>query len=725
MGMKMRQMLLGVAAGLLGLAGAVDAADAVRPNIVFVLCDDLGYGDVHCLNPERGRIATPSVDRLAREGMVFTDAHSGSAVCSPTRYGLLTGRYSWRTRLQRGVVQGFSPCLIAPDRLTVAGFLQQQGYHTAIVGKWHLDFQYADAASGRILKRTKRKALAPVGSVIPDGPVSRGFDFYHGFHHAGDMQGVIENDRVIAHEDEIHMLPRLVRESVEYIDGRAKDAKGEPFFLYVPFGSPHAPILPTDEWRGKSGINAYADFVMQTDAGFGEILDALDRNGLSDNTLVIFSSDNGCSKVANFEELEKAGHFASGHLRGSKSDIWDGGHRVPFVVRWPGKVKAGSVSDQLICLTDFFATVAEVTGGTVPAGSGEDSVSFLPALAGGEIESTRKGVVHHSISGHFAYRMGKWKLCLAKGSGGWSAPNEKAAKGAPVAQLYDMEKDPGETTNLYKSHPEVAERLLKQLEADVTGGRSTAGVASANDVSKIVLWKSGGGAAKASYTPEAGSQAEMKRGSWAVEPDPALPNVLILGDSISIGYTQQVRAALAGEANVFRPCSADGRKPENCQGTANGVKEIDRWLAGRKWDVIHFNWGLHDLKHVKAGSGKNSNSFDDPRQAEPEAYRKNLAELVGKLKATGAQLIFATTTPYPAGVKPARLPADAALYNEIALEIMADNGVAVNDLHGVVDGRLNELQLPKNVHFKGKGNAVMSERVAGVIAGALKKKAGK
>ncbi|VGO12217.1 Arylsulfatase [Pontiella desulfatans] len=465
------------------------AATAGQPNVVFVLCDDLGYGDVQCLNPERGKILTPGIDRFAAEGMVFTDAHSGSSVCSPTRYGLMTGRYSWRTHLQSGVVQGFDPCLIAEDRPTVASFLKAQGYHTAIVGKWHLDFLYTDAETGDEIKRAKKKSLAPVGSKIPDGPVSRGFDFYHGFHHAGDMKGVIENDTVIEHDDEINMLPRLERVAVAYLDERAK-TKDQPFFLYVPFGSPHTPILPTAEWQGKSGINAYADFVMQTDAAFGSILDALERNGLSENTLVIFSSDNGCSKAANFNALEKAGHYASAHLRGSKADIWDGGHRVPFIVRWPGKVAPGSTSDQLICLTDFFATLGALTETPLPEGGAEDSVSFLPALSGKPVVSSRAGVIHHSISGHFAYRQGKWKLCLAKASGGWTAPNEKNAPAdAPKMQLYDLEKDPGETTNLYASHPEVVERLLKQLEADVQQGRSTKGVPSKNDVETIKLWK--------------------------------------------------------------------------------------------------------------------------------------------------------------------------------------------------------------------------------------------
>ena len=458
------------------------------PNVVLIMCDDLGYGDVQCLNPENGKIKTPHIDKLASEGMTFTDAHSGSSVCTPTRYGLLTGRYSWRTRLQAGVVQGFAPCLIAQDRLTVAGLLKKKGYATAIIGKWHLDFQYQDPKTGKTLPKVKHKR-APIGATIPDGPVHRGFDYFHGNHHAGSMDTIIENDRVIERLDEIHNLPRLTEKSVEYIQQRAK-TPDQPFFLYVPLGSPHTPIVPTKEWQGKSGLGDYGDFVMQTDATVGAISSDLAKNGFRDNTLVIFTSDNGCSKAAGIPQLRQKGHHVSAHYRGSKADSWDGGHRVPFIVRWPGTVKAGSESDQLITLVDVFATASEITGVKAPT-MGEDSVSFLPALSGKPILSSRKGVIHHSISGHFGYRQGKWKLILARGSGGWSSPNEKASKGALEAQLYDMEKDPGEKTNLYLDRPEVANRLLANLTSDIERGRSTDGPTAKNDLSNIRIWKSG------------------------------------------------------------------------------------------------------------------------------------------------------------------------------------------------------------------------------------------
>jgi len=482
-----------IASSTTGIA-AENPAPELKPNIVLIMCDDLGYGDVQCLNPENGKIKTPCVDKLAKQGMIFTDAHSGSAVCTPTRYGLLTGRYSWRTRLQNGVAVGFRPCLIAPDRLTVAGLLKKQGYATGIIGKWHLDCQYQDPETGAILpKPDKRKGRAPIGATIPDGPVHRGFDYFHGNHHAGHMDTIIENDKVIERLEEIHNLPRLTEKSVAYIEERAKSPE-QPFFLYVPLGSPHAPIVPTPEWQGKSGLNAHADFVMQTDATVGAISDALEENGFSDNTLVIFTSDNGTSKNANIAELRGKGHYVSAHFRGSKADIWDGGHRVPFVVRWLGKVEPGSRCDQLITLVDFFATASEITGEKAPEAA-EDSVSFLPALSGKPIVSTRKGVIHHSISGHFAYRQGKWKLLLARGSGGWSSPKEGTAaqEGAPEAQLYDMEKDPSEQNNLYLTHPEIAEKLLADLTSDVESGRSTDGPEAKNDVAEIRLWKSGRG----------------------------------------------------------------------------------------------------------------------------------------------------------------------------------------------------------------------------------------
>ena len=507
--------LIAMMAGMTGqacVAGQNVAASATadqRPNIVYIICDDLGYGDVHCLAPDTSRIPTPHADQLASEGMIFTDAHSGSSVCSPTRYGIMTGRYSWRTRLQKGVVTGFAPSLIAADRQTVAGFLRTRGYATAAIGKWHLDFQYLDPETGKAYQQKEHKT-PPVGARIPDGPTHRGFDYYHGFHHARNMKAVIENDRVIAHDAEINMLPRLTRKAVEYIESRRDQPA--PFFLYLPLGSPHTPILPSPQWQGKSGLGAYGDFVMQTDNVVGEVSAALKRIGVTDNTLLIFTSDNGCSKAAGIPALAEQGHRVSAHLRGSKADIWDGGHRIPFIVRWPEVVAAGSQCDQLICLTDLFATVADQLSASQPEGTCEDSVSFLPALTGRAITSTRAGVIHHSFSGHFAYRRNEWKLILARGSGGWTAPREKDLDASvPKAQLYNLQQDPGETRNLYTVEPQKAEELLSLLQADISNGRSTTGPQAANDVRNIVLWKTEAAARQGSRKPAPPKQNGKKQ----------------------------------------------------------------------------------------------------------------------------------------------------------------------------------------------------------------------
>jgi arylsulfatase A-like enzyme len=485
--------LLSITVIVISLALTIMASKATAeqlPNIIYVMCDDLGYGDIQCLAADTSRIPTPNADQLASEGMIFTDAHSGSSVCTPTRYGLLTGRYSWRTRLQKGVVTGFAPCLIDAKRPTVATFLKDAGYDTAIVGKWHLDFQYLNPADGTPYKQQQHKT-PPVGAKIPDGPIHRGFDYFHGFHHARNMEAVIENDRVIEHDAVINMLPRLTQKSVQYIESR--ENKPQPFFLYVPLGSPHTPIVPSPAWQGKSGLGSYGDFVMQTDNVLGEINTALKNSGNFENTLLIFTSDNGCSKAANIKSLAEQGHAVSGKLRGSKADLWDGGHRLPFMVRWPGTVAAGTQSNQLICHTDLFATLGEITKQQLPLGTAEDSVSFMPALLGRQIKTTRNGVIHHSISGHFAYRRGQWKLLLAKGSGGWSSPKEgQVPADAPKVQLYDMNADLSETNNLYEQHPQLVKQLLTMLQQDIVRGRSTTGPKASNDIEDIELWKSPG-----------------------------------------------------------------------------------------------------------------------------------------------------------------------------------------------------------------------------------------
>ena len=481
----MKQNLALLSTLFLAPLGCVCAAEVAKPNIVLILADDMGYGDVQYLNPERGKIETPQMDKLARQGMIFTDAHTSSAVCTPTRYGLLTGRYNWRTRLQTFVLYGYDKPLIADDRMTVADLLKNNGYTTACIGKWHLGMGIPEGESN---------------PVIPKGPLTAGFDCYFGISASLDMPPYvfIEGDRFTepltttkkwmrtgaAAEsfEAVDVLPTLTRKAVEFITQQAKTDK--PFFLYMPLTSPHTPIVPSKEWQGKSKIGKYGDFVMETDWAVGQVLDALDKSGVGDNTLLIMTADNGCSRAADITGMEKKGHYPSADLRGSKADIFDGGHRVPFLVRWPDRIKAGSSSGQTICLNDLMATSAEIVGAKLPDNAGEDSVSFLPALDGMEIKSSREAIVHHSVEGNFAIRQGNWKLILCSHSGGWSSPKPGSdeAKGLPENQLYNMTSDLGETKNLQAEHPEVVANMTKLLEKIVADGRSTAGAPQSNDV---------------------------------------------------------------------------------------------------------------------------------------------------------------------------------------------------------------------------------------------------
>jgi len=482
-------------------ARADEAAD--RPNIVYILADDLGYGDLGCLNPD-SKIATPNLDRLAAQGMKFTDAHSGSAVCTPTRYGILTGRYAWRTRLKKGVLGGYSPPLIEPGRLTVASLLKQKGYQTACVGKWHLGFDWAKSRAGDF-----GDAIEPKGMIdavdytrpITNGPTSVGFDTFFGISASLDMYPFIylRNDRSVgvpttvktivrkgpAHADfdAVDVLSRLTDEAVAFLDGADKAENRRPFFLYFPLTAPHAPIVPEESFRGRSMVGEYGDFVMQVDAAVGRVLAALDRNGVAGTTLVVFTSDNGCSPTAGFPALARHGHHPSGRFRGHKADIFEGGHRIPFLARWPGKVQAGSTCADTICLTDLMATCAAIVGTTLPGDAGEDSVSLLGDLLGTATAPVREATVHHSIDGSFAIRQGPWKLALCPDSGGWSQPRpgRPEAKGLPPVQLYNLEQDPGERRNVQADHPEIVARLTTLLERYVTEGRSTLGPATKND----------------------------------------------------------------------------------------------------------------------------------------------------------------------------------------------------------------------------------------------------
>lgn len=474
--------LLLIAVATLGMS-PVHAAR--KPNIVFILADDMGYGDPGCYNSE-SKVPTPNMDRLAKAGMRFTDMHSPSSVCSPTRYGVLTGRYAWRTKLKRGVLWGYSPALIDTRRMTVASLLKKHGYRTGCVGKWHLGL-------GNKQKTDYFKPLHPC-------PNDYGFDYFFGIPASLDMDPYVfvENDRVVETPTartkgsqqvrrggkgfwrgggiapgfkHAEVLPTMTEKAVDFIETSSLKYSG-PFFLYFPLTAPHTPWLPLKEFRGKSEAGAYGDFVAQVDATVGRVLQTLDKHHLSQNTLVILTSDNGAHWTP--ADKRKYAHRANRHLRGQKADAWDGGHREPFIVRWPGVVKPGSVSDETLCLTDFFATAAEIVGEPLPDDAGEDSFSFLPVLKGAALKKPiREAVVHHSSRGMFAIRKGPWKLIAGLGSGGFSRPAVvKPRPGGPQGQLYHLGRDPSEKENLYLQKPEVVKELTALLERWKKEGRS-------------------------------------------------------------------------------------------------------------------------------------------------------------------------------------------------------------------------------------------------------------
>lgn len=482
------------------------AAHAEKPNIIVIFADDMGIGDV---SHNGGKAPTPHLDRMAKEGMRFSDAHTTSSVCTPSRYSLMTGRYNWRTTRQQGVL--FRPeekPMIQKGESTVATLLKANGYNTAMVGKWHLGFEW------EVLKDYKKKPehkgfgwnldySKPVGT-----PRRSGFDYYYGTQNSLDMAPYVyfENDRVVkpatinysykgaylrpgAGSDDFDaqkVLQVFAEKSVDYINGAAK--KEKPFFLYVPLTSPHTPIVPSEKWLGKSGIGQYGDFLMETDWVVGEILTALEKNNISENTLVLFSADNGCSPQANFNALKKHDHIPNGNLRGMKADVYEGGHRVPTLAWWPKGVKANTVTSRLTSLTDVYATFAEIVGAEVSAHDGVDSVSFYETFSNPEANK-RDAIVMHSASGYFAIRQGDWKLLFGGGSGGWTKP-KNTPEGAPKWQLYNLKEDIGESKNLFEIHPDKAKELHKLMLKYIADGRSTSGEKQKNDAT-IVLEKEG------------------------------------------------------------------------------------------------------------------------------------------------------------------------------------------------------------------------------------------
>jgi arylsulfatase A len=509
----MKQCLLFLAS--VSLCTSALAAESL-PNIVVILADDLGYGDVSCYNPE-SKIPTPNMDRLAAEGMRFTDAHTPSAVCTPTRYGLLTGRYCWRTRLKYRVLDGFDPPLIEPGQVTVPSLLKRHGYTTACVGKWHLGLQWTDKEGKPVPAVPLDRSQPPRAGYEVDytrpftgGPTAVGFDRYFGISASLNMPPFcfLQNDHVLrlpiinqpknrdanfmavdegvrSPDFTIHgVMPRLAGEAVAFIEEQAAHLNQKPFFLYAPLTSPHLPVVVNSEYLGKSKAGEYGDFVVESDAFVGAILETLDRTKLTGNTLVLLTSDNGglyhfweakeADDVKHYKmsargaHIKEYGHQGNAHLRGTKADIWEGGHRVPFIVRWPGRTPAGSVSRELVELTDLLATTAAVVGENLLDEAGPDSRNILPALlAAKPAVPVREYAIHHSLSGVFAIREGPWKMIPHRGSGGFSQPKalDPLKEGGPAGQLYNLETDPAETLNVYAEHPDIVKRLSQQLRA--------------------------------------------------------------------------------------------------------------------------------------------------------------------------------------------------------------------------------------------------------------------
>ena len=481
-------------------------ADTTRPNIVIILADDMGWGDPQCYQPE-SKIPTPNLDRLAAGGIRFTDAHTPSSVCTPTRYSLLTGRYCWRTSLKAGVLDGFDGPLLGKNEITLASLLRGIGYETACVGKWHLGMQWHDL-SGNPLGPREVRGFRSGENVdytrdLNGGPLDAGFDQYFGISASLDMSPYaylrgrrvesLPTERHESVEDTIFLngvtgvkspgfdvhdvLPRFGDEAVRVI----REKSDAPLFLYLPLNSPHLPVAPSADSKGKSAAGDYGDFAWETDSIVGRVMDALEETGIAENTFVLFTSDNGGlwhwwdfpadddggspPTSPRGDYVRQFGHQSNAGWRGTKADIFEGGHRVPFIVRWPAKVKAGQVSGALVELTDIFATINGITDAGEDHGtSGMDSISFLPVLTGESVHA-RAFSVHHSHSGMFALRKGDWKMVEGRGSGGFTRPRDgKSFDDDLAGQLYNLATDPKEQHNQWTADPALVANMKSMLD---------------------------------------------------------------------------------------------------------------------------------------------------------------------------------------------------------------------------------------------------------------------
>lgn len=455
---------------LLAFVGLGSLAEATKPNIVIILTDDMGYGDPGCYNPA-SKIPTPHIDKLAADGIKFTDAHAPGPLCHLSRYGLMTGRYPFRKP-----IRWRNNAVIDKDRLTLPGMLQKAGYHTAMVGKWHLGF-FEDAK---------------FEGTLSGGPADRGFDTFFGirastdippyFFIRGDKAVMPPSNKIAANNTKgwspiqgkfwraggiapdlklEEVTPRFTAEAISVIENHSKQKDNRPLMLYLAYPGPHTPWLPTGKFVGSTKVDLYGDFTHMIDAEIGKVLASLDKHGMSENTIVVFSADNG--PVWYDQDVEKYKHDSAGPLRGMKADAWEGGHRMPFIMRWPDGIKAGQTTGHTICFTDLFATFGELTGATIPKGQAPDSKSFLPLLKGEKI-NPRKPIVMAAGQGHFLVRSGDWKLITGPGSGGFSKIDRAVLKTLPKVQLYNLKEDLGETNNLAAKHPGKVAELKALLE---------------------------------------------------------------------------------------------------------------------------------------------------------------------------------------------------------------------------------------------------------------------
>jgi len=497
----MRFVILPVIATAILATTGNSANAAERPNVIVIYTDDQGYGDASCLNPN-AKFNTPNLDRLAAEGIRFTNGHCSDTVCTPSRYGLLTGRYCWRTVRKTGVMGAEGECLIAEGRATLASLLRDNGYHTAMVGKWHLGMDFPGEPGTRDWSQ-------PVQNM----PLDKGFDYYFGVpaslnygvlawfegRHAKVPPTVYTAKKPNTRHVDYRIMPpyqktpkatkkelgtlgmevapdfidnqcltRFTDKAIQWIETKAADAKnGKPFFLYLPFTSPHYPVCPLPEFWGQGDCGGYGEFVIETDYHVGRVMDFLNESGLEQNTLIVFTSDNGPENSWK-QRVGDFGHHSNGPYRGGKRDIYEGGHRVPFFVRWPAGIKApGRVWDRLVGQVDLMATFAEILGTELPEDAGEDSQSFASVLFDPDSKRERLPLINHGANGRFAITEGHWKLVM---------PHKRLS-----AELYGLDSDPGETTNVIADHPDLAARLEAKITDIVRDGRTTPGTPRSND----------------------------------------------------------------------------------------------------------------------------------------------------------------------------------------------------------------------------------------------------